>query len=712
MNLYRIPLIVFLIGAMASFLLWNTFNNMHESDEVHAFDHEADHIGEQIAHRLNVYTHVLQGARGLFEASQAVEREEWKAFVAGWNLQETYPGIQALGYSMVVEPENLAAHIEQVRSEGFPDYTVYPETVGDFYLPIVYIEPFEGNNLQAFGYNQLSESTRQTALDLARDTGEITMTGKVTLAQEAGESPQAGFLLFLPIYQNEAPVETVEERQEAIMGYVFFAFRMNDLMDGIFQTEETTGVDFAIYDGPTASMEGEMYASNGNFSSYKTANVRQRVETTIQLYEHEWTLIAMTSSAFRLSPSQEIFAPLALITGLILSFLFSLLLYNYNTIQLHARDLAAKMTMHLRDEKDALAESTAKTTAILKSIGDGVVATDTAGKILFINRAARKMLGLSFSEDLTGKKLMDITHMCDNAGKLLPSSKRPLSQILKGRASAITSNTCSYLRKGRAPIPVALTTTPIFLQKKLIGAIEIFRDTTREKEVDRVKTEFVSFASHQLRTPLTSIKWYAELLLKGAVGKLTKQQKQYLKEIHKGDERMVHLVESLLNVSRLELGTLEMDKKKLDPAQLMKSVLNEVLPQIKEKKVRVGTHFGPMPKLNTDANLLHMIFQNLVANAVAYSKNKGSIKITLKHSKKDRAYLITVQDEGCGIPATEQDKIFSKLFRAKNVLEKSPSGIGLGLYIVKMAVEKLKGKVWFKTEESKGTTFFVSLPSA
>lgn len=712
MNLYRIPLFIFLIGAVVSFLLWNTFNNMHERDEIHAFEHEADHIEEQIAHRLNVYTHVLQGARGLFEASQAVERDEWRSFVAGWNLEETFPGIQALGYSIVVESENLAAHIEQVRSEGFPAYTVYPETVGDFYLPIVYIEPFEGSNLQAFGYNQLSEPTHQTALDLARDTGEITMTGKVTLPQETAENPQAGFLLFLPIYQNGAPVETVEERQEAIIGYVFCAFRMNDLMDGIFQAKEVMGVDFAIYDGPMANMESEMYVSNGNSSSYKTADARQHAENTIQLYEHEWTLIAMTSPAFGLSPSQEIFAPLALITGLILSFLFSLLLYNYNTMRLRAKNLATKMTMHLRNEKDALAESTAKTSAILKSIGDGVIATDKTGKILFINRAAIRMLGLGLSEDLTGKKLMDVTHMCDDTGKLLPNPKRPLIQILEGEAASITSNTCSYLRKGGTPIPVALTTTPIFLRKKLIGAIEVFRDTTRDKEVDRMKTEFVSFASHQLRTPLTSIKWYAELLLKGTLGKLNKQQKQYLTEIHKGDERMVHLVESLLNVSRLELGTLDIDRKKLDLTQLMRSVLNEVLPQIKEKKIHMGTHFEPMPKLNTDANLLQMIFQNLVTNAVTYSKNNGSVKVTLKYSKKDRTYLITVQDDGCGIPITEQNKIFSKMFRAKNVLEKSPNGIGLGLYIVKMAVEKLKGKVWFKTEEHKGTTFFVSLPSA
>ncbi len=199
------------------------------------------------------------------------------------------------------------------------------------------------------------------------------------------------------------------------------------------------------------------------------------------------------------------------------------------------------------------------------------------------------------------------------------------------------------------------------------------------------------------------------MLLAGDAGKLNKEQKQFIDEIYAGNQRMVALVNALLNVSRLELGTFMIDPTPIDLKEMAQSVIKELEPGIKEKKLKITSLFDKkLKKINLDSGLTRMIFQNLLSNAIKYTPNKGSVKLTIKEEKKN--VLISVSDTGFGIPKDQQDKIFTKLFRASNVREKNTEGTGLGLYIIKSIVENSNGNIYFISEEKKGTTFFVSLP--
>lgn len=346
--------------------------------------------------------------------------------------------------------------------------------------------------------------------------------------------------------------------------------------------------------------------------------------------------------------------------------------------------------------------------ALLSSIGDGTVATDRNGRIIFMNRAAEDLLGWKFSE-VKNKIFVNIIRLENEAVEPIPLDSRPMFLALLYR-KRLSVREDYYVRKDGVRFPVSITVSPVIVRDTLIGAIEVFQDITKEREVDRAKTEFVSLASHQLRTPLSTIGWCAETLLSGDVGKITKQQKEYIEEIHFAKERMSDLVEALLNVSRLELGTFMIEPEIIDLSELSRSVLQELQPEIAKKQIRIQESYADdAKKISADPNLMRMIFQNLLTNAVRYTREHGTICVRIH--QREAAVLIEVQDNGLGIPEKQQSKVFTKLFRADNARTMATDGTGLGLYIVKSILDSSGGKIWFASKENIGTTFYVALPA-
>ena len=237
-------------------------------------------------------------------------------------------------------------------------------------------------------------------------------------------------------------------------------------------------------------------------------------------------------------------------------------------------------------------------------------------------------------------------------------------------------------------------------------------DVTSESIVDQAKTEFVSLASHQLRTPLTSINWYTEMLLNGDAGAITPEQKGFLQEIYGSSRRMVDLVSALLNVSRIELGTFAVDPQMLNPVQIAQEALKDLQILSQKKELEIVEEHQEIPAFPLDARLIRIIYDNLLTNAIKYTPEHG--KIILSHTiTPDPAgdiLLIKVSDTGVGIPEAEQRKIFDKLYRASNVQNIDTQGTGLGLYIVKAIITAAGGSIRFESTENKGTTFFVTLP--
>ena len=227
--------------------------------------------------------------------------------------------------------------------------------------------------------------------------------------------------------------------------------------------------------------------------------------------------------------------------------------------------------------------------------------------------------------------------------------------------------------------------------------------------MDRAKTEFISLASHQLRTPLTAIKWAAEMLLANEGAKTDTSQRENIATIRDANERMINLVNNLLNISRLEMGRLTIEPEEVDITKLINENVKELDQQIKTKNQTISVNISPeLTHVFTDPDLLENVYINLIGNAVKYTPENGAIKVQVE--KKDGTFLSTISDTGYGIPKEEQTKVFSRFYRGTNVVRKDTDGNGLGLYLVKQIIDAMHGKIWFESEIDKGTTFYVELP--
>jgi signal transduction histidine kinase len=247
---------------------------------------------------------------------------------------------------------------------------------------------------------------------------------------------------------------------------------------------------------------------------------------------------------------------------------------------------------------------------------------------------------------------------------------------------------------------------------RVVSGAVILHDITHLKEIDRLKTEFVSIASHQLRTPLTGIKWFTRLLTKDSTENLTARQKDFIRQIHNSTQRMIKLVKDLLDISRIETGRkFNVVKKSIKISSLISNTYNDCLALAKKRKLKLKTKGVKTSRttVRVDSGKIRQAFNNLVNNAIKYSRIGGKIEIGYQVIR-GKEIIFYVEDHGIGIPDLEQNRMFEKFFRASNVKAKETKGSGLGLYISKAIIEAHGGKIWFNSQQNKGTTFYFSLP--
>lgn len=341
------PLAVLVAGLLITGLLWNVVRQ-HAAQELRSeFDEEVKVIQTRIDERLDDYRDILSGATGLFDASRSVERSEFREYVNNLHLDRTYPGIQGVGFSLLIPARDKARRTEAIRREGFPQFSIKPEGVRDPYSAIIYLEPFDWRNQRAFGYDMYSEPIRREAMERARDTGAAALSGKVVLVQETAADVQSGFLLYAPVYRNGPSHETVEQRRSNLVGWVYEPFRMSNLMKqgvlGRYMGTLTDELDVEIYDGDTADAQNIMFDSA---PARKAGQAQFESTHTAQHFGRNWTLMVRSLPAFearlRVSQSRTV-----AIGGILITLLLTLLVRLLATINTRAVKLAAKMSEKL-----------------------------------------------------------------------------------------------------------------------------------------------------------------------------------------------------------------------------------------------------------------------------------------------------------------------------------------------------------------------------
>jgi PAS domain S-box-containing protein len=337
-----------------------------------------------------------------------------------------------------------------------------------------------------------------------------------------------------------------------------------------------------------------------------------------------------------------------------------------------------------------------KTLAVITNFTDGLVVFDKNNKLSLINTRAEYFFGVK-SAEVFEKTFPEIYR--------LPSMSF-LSGILEGGDEGVFRKEISL----KEDLILEASKVPITRDKERVGILVVLHDITREKRVERMKSEFVSISAHQLRTPLAAIKWTLRMILDGDAGSVNQEQKELLNKTYLSNERMIFLINDLLDVTRIEEGRDLYKPILADIESVIQFVVNSYKEETQRRKIKLEFKkpASGAPKVLLDVEKMRLAIQNLLDNAIKYSLAGGEVTVSLRYDKKE--IEVAVRDTGVGIPQYQRERIFTKFFRGSNVIKMETDGSGLGLFIVKNIIEAHGGRIWFASEENKGTTFYFTIP--
>ena len=647
----------------------------------------------RVEERVRAHEQILRSGAAFFADDNAVSREEWHEYATRQKLGQKLPGIQGIGFAQIVPREKLAQHILEVRAEGFPDYRVWPEGDREAYSSIVFLEPFAGRNLRAFGYDMLSEPIRRAAMEQARDQDEVVLSGKVILVQETGQDVQAGALMYAPVYCMGAPHESVAERRGAFLGWVYSPYRMTDLMEGVLGSRaDREHLGLKIYDGENSSPESLLYDSRrGEKSNPDRATLTRRV--VVDAAGRKWLLsFGMTSAA------DYSVAWLVLGGGTILSLLLSGLVYSLSLTSSRARKLAMQLTAQL-------SESEMRWRIAVEATGDGLYDWDVPSGTGFYSRRWKEMLGYSDGEIGSGIEEWE--------SRIHPEDKE---QTMAAAQALLDGKTALYSHEHRMRCKDGswkwiLSRGAVIRRDsggKPLRVVGTHSDITEKRQTAEMKSRLISMASHEFRTPLATIRLAADLLAAHR-GKMDETGIQRaLQTILDTTDYMTGIVTDVL-----DLGSINRDAQ---PETLSEFPLGDFLHNIAGEfhgttanPAAITFEWDGTPVTCTGIpGLLKRAANNLLDNAVKYSPPGKPVVVRLR--QEGEAAVIQVEDQGIGIPEEEVALLHDPFFRASNTV--GIPGTGLGLAIVAEAMQRIGGKIECSKRDGGGTIFTIRLPVA
>lgn len=346
-------------------------------------------------------------------------------------------------------------------------------------------------------------------------------------------------------------------------------------------------------------------------------------------------------------------------------------------------------------------EEKSKTLAIITNFSDGLLVLDKENKLSLINPQAEIFFGVK-SKEIINKPFLELTN----------SEFKPLMEFFEKKIPK--TKTERFFRKElkiKENLILEMSVIPIINKEGKKENLIILHDITHKKLVERLKNEFVSLVAHQLRTPLSVIKWTLQMLLEGDLGEINKEQKKYIQKTYISNERMIFLINDLLNVARIEEGRFVYEPVLADLDSIINNVLDLYKENIAKKEIEIEFKKPKekLPKIKVDVEKIILAIGNLLNNAIDYSYKGGKITISIRDNKKGEIEFL-IKDNGIGIPKNQQERIFTKFFRAASAVKFETEGSGLGLFIAKNIIEAHQGRIWFESEEEKGTTFYFTLP--
>ncbi|MCX6306846.1 MAG: CHASE domain-containing protein [Bacteroidetes bacterium] len=723
MALFVLVLGLILTAAFA----WKTEHNT-EARAASEFALVCNEIIAKISSRLHTHAQLLRSGSSFFAASDTITRNEWRKFHDHEQIEKNLPGIQGVGFSLIVPKPKLKEHIMNIMKEGFPDYTVWPAGNRDVYTTIIYLEPFVGRNLRAFGYDMYAEPIRRKAMEHARDYDVASLSGKVILVQETGQNVQSGVLMYVPVYRNDMPLNTIPERRAAIAGWVYSPYRMNDLMVGILGRWDSTGnnrIHLQIYDNVAICANTLLFDSQHNDNLKNQASPERTLIAPIDFNGSKWTLcFSRPESSFQYYKGNF---TVVLIGGIVISFLLGGLTLSTSKLKnrVHIADL---LTAEVKESNEKYKQLSIQFESILDHIPALVFYKDKSNNFIHVNKYFAQAQGKEKAE-LEGKNLTDI-YPAEDAEKYYHDD---LSVIRSGVAKLnieepwVTTEGTKYVNTFKIPfidiagniMGVIGLSIDITDRKNAENEIRKLNDTLEERVQERTSQlettnrelafhikeieQFTFIASHDLQEPLLTLSNFSKLIQEEYAGKLDDVGNRSIEFISGAAERMKSLVKGLLDYSLLGK---EQVMTMVDCNKTVNEIILEMAALIKASHTEITTQ--ELPVVFGFENELKILFGNLIINALKFTRKEVAMKVKISAECHEKEFIFTVADNGIGIEEKDKENIFIIFRRMHNRNEYG--GIGVGLAQCKKIVELHSGKIWVESTPGSGSSFIFTIP--
>ncbi|NQD91943.1 PAS domain S-box protein [Pseudomonas sp. CrR25] len=674
-----------LVGCAIMVLIFLRASEVEQDNLRLRFHEQAKTITATLKFRFELYGRALQSVERLFDASQRVSREEFATFVAP--LPKAYPGIQALSWNAWVsdaqrddyqtDMANTFGDVAQITERNDTGELKTAER-RESYVPVTFIEPL-GNNLPALAFDVASDPLRRQALERARDSAEAAMTAPINLIQ--GEQNQPGVLLFYPVYRSDPPPSETSERRSQLRGYAVAVIRIDELIDAALGSYPQDSFLLHLADVTDASPVA-LYGGR---------------PTTLPAYaeplawREEWQLggrtlrIAVLPSEALLLRQHSLQAWTVLAGGLLVCSLLGGFLLS--------------MTGRADQVRRQVEQRTLELSAILENAAEGILIFDQHGLIERANPASGRLFDYPGSA-LVGRRIGELIPA------LTPCSGAALDTLL-GKPHEVGG-----VRAGSRQLELEISLSRYELPGRS-SYICMLRDISARKQVERLKSEFIATVSHELRTPLTSIKGSLGLLAAGSIGELPQPVRELVNIAQSNSERLVSLVNDLLDIEKFEFGQVNLDLNRTDLRPLLQEALAHNRGYADSFQVRLELDDSALPAqvpVEVDSLRLQQVLSNLIANAVKFSAPQDQIEVSAR--VVDGKVRVQVLDHGPGIAEEFRERIFQKFAQADGSDSRRRGGTGLGLSICKALVERMHGQIGYHSVVGEGSTFYFTLPLA
>lgn len=638
-----------------------------------------------------------ESVKALFLSSSEVNRGEFRSFVN--HVLVGKPHILACEWVPVVPEAKRDAFQAEARRLGFSRYVVRSlreeRTPATVYYPVLFTEPFEANEIDQ-GLDYGSVTSRREAIEAARDEDRPRATRAFPLDRADHPLDPFGVQVFVPVRAAGRASDSQLPELTEVVGFISMVFMIRESVEAALTPLTPAGVDIYLYEEAPVGQRHHVYThtsrtrnaskpiaapapSYEDLMRYARMPVPEKIDVAGQTW---WVVMVPAPRFFELYGTNN--SLFVLLGGIVSSALLGYL------VLLTVRRLLE------REEKTQL-----HLAAVVESSADAIYTKNIDGTIKSWNAAAEHLFGYTAREIIGESALI-----------LYPSSLQPsstFSERLRNDTRVQRYETVRTKKSGES-FNAAMSVSPIRnVRGEVTEAAVIVQDITERKEIEKMKDDFIHLASHQLRTPITTVRLYAEMLLDGHAGELQSLQREFVDVINDNTQRMVDLVTTLLNISRIEGATMMVKPEPHDLGALLQRALSEVLMRMETKSIRLDQEINSsLPAIPVDPVLVQEIYANLLSNALKYTPEGGSVSVSLY--PENGAIVTRITDTGYGIPRQDHAHIFSRFYRGENVLAHEAEGTGLGLYLVKSLCDLSGCRIWFESDEGAGTTFWYAVP--